>query len=132
MTETDTLITTPSGENVWCDSFEAQLHNLKSGSIECASLDESYADACGCSEPESFVPCSLCVGGDKVPFPEEELKGLVGTWTYILEPNCGALARQALLVHENSLHCRGFRALAQLCRCKPRAENQCTSHLRRW
>ena len=44
MTKTSTIITTPSGERVQCESFEAQLHNFESSSIECTSLGESYAD----------------------------------------------------------------------------------------
>ena len=125
LTAMETLITTPNGENVRCASFEAQLHNFKSDSMECTSLDESYADECGCSEPEAFVPCSLCVGGDDVPFPEKEIQGFSDA-AYLLEANCGKIARLALLSHENSRTCRRYRGLAQLCGCKPRAENTCT------
>ena len=126
MTEAGTLITTPSGENVRCDSFEAQLHNFKSNSIECTSLDESYADGCGCAET---VPCSLCVGGDEVPFPEQELKGLEledGGTADLLEHTCGALSKAALNQPDNSQACIQARRLAHLCGCKPRAENTCT------
>ena len=126
MTETGIHITTPSGENVRCDSFEAQLHNFEPDSMECTSLDESYADECGCSEPEAFVPCSLCVGGDEVPFPEQELWGREGRWAYFLEPNCGVLSRQALLYPGKSKQYRGSRILAHLCGCKPCAKNQYT------
>jgi hypothetical protein len=50
MTETMKRITNPSGELVLCRDFEIQLHNFKSSSIECTSLDISYSDECGCSE----------------------------------------------------------------------------------
>ena len=122
---TGTLITTPGGENVRCELVEAQLHDFKSSSIECTSLDESYADECGCSEPETSVPGSLCVGGEDVPFPKKEIKDFYDA-AYLLEANCGKVSTLALLLHENSLTCRRTRGLAQLCGCKPRAENTCT------
>jgi hypothetical protein len=46
VTETANMITMPSGEHAQCGSFEAQLHDFKSSSIECTrSLDhERYVD----------------------------------------------------------------------------------------
>ena len=66
----------PSGEHVLCESLEAQLHNFQSNSIECISLDESYADQCGCSEAEALALCSLCVGEDAVPDLEKMIQSL--------------------------------------------------------
>ena len=131
MTETGTMITTPSGESVSCESFEAQLHNFESSSINCTSLndtslDESYADQCGCSESEAFIPCTLCGEGEEVPFPDKEITGTEGVGLDFVEPTCGALASVALIVRENSQDCRWARTLAQLCDCKPRDENICT------
>ena len=56
----------PSGDRVFsCRDFEVQLHNFKSSSIACTSLDESYySDQCGCSELAAFIPCSLWAGGE--------------------------------------------------------------------
>ena len=126
VTKTGTVITTPSGERVQCESFEAQLHNFESSSIECTSLDESYADQCGCSESEAFIPCTLCGEGEEVPFPDKEITGTEGVGLDFVEPTCGALASVALIVRENSQDCRWARTLAQLCDCKPRDENICT------
>jgi len=125
VTATGTFITTPDGERVQCESFEAQLHNFESNSIECTSLNDSYADECACSEPEVFVPCSICVGGDEVAFPEKELKGFEG-FPFLLEPDCGKFSELTLLSPENSQECRRNRGMAQFCGCKPRAENTCT------
>ena len=121
------MITTPSGESVSCESFEAQLHNFESSSINCTRLhDETYADQCGCSEAEAFVPCSLCVGGEAVPFPEKEITGIEGVGLGYDNPTCGVIASGALVVHENSQGCKWTRTLAKLCGCKPRSENTCT------
>ena len=131
MKDTGKTVTTPSGERVSCESFEAQLHNVESSSIECTSLndtslDESYADQCGCSESEAFIPCTLCGEGEEVPFPDKEITGTEGVGLDFVEPTCGALASVALIVRENSQDCRWARTLAQLCDCKPRDENICT------
>ena len=126
MKETSKIITTPSGERVSCKSFEAQLHNFTSTSMNCTSLDESYADQCGCPESEAFVPCSLCGEGEVVPFPEKEISGAEGVGLGFVNPTCGTIASLALIVRENSQDCRWARTLAQLCECKPRAENTCT------
>jgi hypothetical protein len=129
-TATGTMVTTPSGEHVSCESFEARLHNFQSNSIECTSLDESYADQCGCSEPEAFVPCSLCVGGDEVPDPEKVIQSLdlegAGYLGYFDPFTCGGLSSLALRTSETSLQCIYWRRMAHLCGCQPRAENICT------
>jgi hypothetical protein len=116
VTKTGTVITTPNGERVQCESFEAQLHSFESSSIECTSLDdESYADQCGCSdESESFVPCSLCPGGEAVPFPEKMMNGLQGIGLAFIEQTCGSLANTALESHENSQECRWIRLASKL------------------
>jgi hypothetical protein len=128
VTKASKNITTPSGERVSCKSFEAQLHNFESSSINCTSLndtslDESYAEQCGCLEAEAFVPCSLCVGGEAVPFPEKETAGLID---FGANSACGSTASAAILFHENSQGCKWVRLSSKLCGCKPRSENTCT------
>jgi len=60
--------------------------------------------------------------GEAVPFPEKETKGIEGIGMHAF----GAMAKVAILVHENSQECRIIRTLAKLCECKPRKENTCT------
>ena len=127
ITDTNKRITTPSGEDVSCESFEAQLHNFESSSFECTSLDDdSYANFCGCSESEAFVPCTLCVGGETVPKPEKVIKGLDVLGLGFLKQTCDAMQGVALLVHEKTPSCKFARTMAQLCDCNPREENTCT------
>ena len=127
ITDTNKRITTPSGEDVSCESFEAQLHNVESSSFECTSLDDdSYANFCGCSESEAFVPCTLCVGGETVPKPEKVIKGLDVLGLGFLKQTCDAMQGVALLVHEKTPSCKFARTMAQLCDCNPREENTCT------
>jgi hypothetical protein len=127
VTETGTMITTPSGESISCESFEAQLHNFESSSINCTRLDdETYADKCGCSEAEAFVPCSLCVGGEAVPFPEKEITGIEGDDGDYVSQTCGTAANIAVVIPESSQECKWVRLASKLCGCKPRSENTCT------
>jgi hypothetical protein len=126
MTEKAINVTNPSGQHISCQSFEAQLHNFKSSSIECTSLDESYSDQCGCLEAEAFVPCSLCAGGEETPFPEKKIKGIDGFGFDYFEHTCGTISKVIVSVHKNSEKCRLASVFAQLCGCKPHVENACT------
>ena len=82
-----------------------------------------------CSTPDEFDPCSLCLGGEAVPSLNKEIKEIDGLSLGFLQQNqnCGAIANETPnIFDEASLECKAMRTLAQLCECKPPAENACT------
>ena len=82
-------------------------------------------DQCGCSESETFIPCSLCAGGEETALPEKKIIGIAGLGFNYLEHTCGAVSRVALSITENSQLCRLARQSTQLCGCKSPVENAC-------
>ena len=112
------------GIRIRCESFLHQLHSFDRDSEECQSLDDSHREACECTEPEEFVPCTLCPGGEAVPYPDKIIVGMEGLGFDQLEPTCGVLDQASAGLSEKDPACPTARVIAKMCGCNV-PENAC-------
>lgn len=120
------MIITPTGEDLSCQIFEAQLRRIDANSTECTSLDATYSDQCKCEEVRDVIPCKLCPLGEDVPFPDKYISGIDGNGFDYLEHTCGTIATTILAVDESTEICKSARILSHLCGCKPATKTVCT------
>jgi len=105
------------GVRIICDHFDTQLHRFDRNSTECQSLDENYAETCGCTQEEELVPCTLCPAGESVPYPDKEIVGMEGLGFDYIKPTCGTFEKVVLVLDEKEPTCTSARLLAKVCGC---------------
>lgn len=121
------VIRTPSKEEVSCRTFEAQMRSLESSNSQCLSLDPIYAEQCGCTEVEEFIPCTLCPHGEAVPYPDKYIYGLENIGIDFLgDYTCRAIEDLIRSLHETSQTCTSGRLVSKACGCKPVSDNACS------